>query len=298
MKGKTVLLMIVSTIAFAVVNGIVKYLDGYGEYQLVFFRCIVSLFISFVQLKALRISIWGNNRPILITRGLAGVVALIMGFALIKNIPLGTAVMLIYLSPIFTALIAVYWLKEKIKTIQWFYLLVCVLGVFILKKGEISLTLEMLLLGFGASSIAGLAYNCVRVCRKTDHPLVVVFYFPLIGAPVSFLLIFIFQEWVWPSAVDWLLILALGSFTQIAQIALTKALQGDTAANAIVLKYLGVIHAFFIGWFFFNETITLLSTAGIIVVLTGIILFSWKTKSKKQKIKNRMSRNDILDNQQ
>ena len=94
------------------------------------------------------------------------------------------------------------------------------------------------------------------------------------------------------------MILALGSFTQIAQIALTKALQGDTAANAIVLKYLGVIHAFFIGWFFFNETITLLSTAGIIVVLTGIILFSWKTKSKKQKIKKRMSRNDILDDQQ
>ncbi len=284
MKGKTILLMIVSTIAFAVVNGIVKYLDGYGEYQLVFFRCIVSLSISFVQLKTLRISIWGNNKPILITRGLAGVVALIMGFALIKNIPLGTAVMLIYLSPIFTALIAVYWLKEKIKTIQWFYLLVCVFGVFILKKGEISLTLEMLLLGLGASSIAGLAYKCVRVCRKTDHPLVVVFYFPLIGAPVSFLLIFLFQEWVWPSAVDWLLILALGSFTQIAQIALTKALQGDTAANAIVLKYLGVIHAFFIGWFFFSETITLLSTAGIIIVLIGIILFSWKTKSKKLKI--------------
>ena len=62
MKGKTILLMIISTIAFAVVNGIVKYLDGYGEYQLVFFRCIVSLSISFIQLKTLRIPIWGNNK--------------------------------------------------------------------------------------------------------------------------------------------------------------------------------------------------------------------------------------------
>ena len=284
MKGKTVLLMIVSTLAFAVVNALVKYLEEYGEFQLVFFRCIVSLLISLIQLKALRISVWGNNKLILITRGFAGVLALIMGFALIKNIPLGTAVMLIYLSPIFTALIAVYWLKERVRPIQWFYLLVCVFGVFVLKKGEISLTFEMLLLGFGASSIAGLAYNCVRVCRKTDHPLVVVFYFPLIGAPVAFVLIFLFQEWIWPTTFDWFLIIALGGFTQIAQIALTKALQGDKAANAMVLKYLGVIHAFFIGWFFFDEGITAISAFGVLIVLLGIVLFSWKTQQKKDRI--------------
>tara|TARA_B100001540_G_C15718762_1_gene602014 strand:- start:606 stop:1232 length:627 start_codon:yes stop_codon:yes gene_type:complete len=207
-----------------------------------------------------------------------------MGFALIKNIPLGTAVMLIYLSPIFTALIAVYWLKERVRPIQWFYLLVCVFGVFVLKKGEISLTFEMLLLGVGASSIAGLAYNCVRVCRKTDHPLVVVFYFPLIGAPVAFVLIFLFQEWIWPTTFDWFLIIALGGFTQIAQIALTKALQGDKAANAMVLKYLGVIHAFFIGWFFFDEGITAISAFGVLIILLGIVLFSWKTQQKKDRI--------------
>ena len=284
MKGKTVLLMIVSTLAFAVVNALVKYLEDYGEFQLVFFRCIVSLLISLIQLKALRISVWGNNKLILITRGFAGVLALIMGFALIKNIPLGTAVMLIYLSPIFTALIAVYWLKERVRPIQWFYLLVCVFGVFVLKKGEISLTFEMLLLGVGASSIAGLAYNCVRVCRKTDHPLVVVFYFPLIGAPVAFVLIFLFQEWIWPTTFDWFLIIALGGFTQIAQIALTKALQGDKAANAMVLKYLGVIHAFFIGWFFFDEGITAISAFGVLIILLGIVLFSWKTQQKKDRI--------------
>jgi drug/metabolite transporter (DMT)-like permease len=99
---------------------------------------------------------------------------------------------------------------------------------------------------------------------------------------VSFILIFIFQEWVWPSMQDWLLIIILGGVTQIAQITLTKALQSDTAANAIVLKYLGVIHAFFIGWFFFEETITFVSFIGIVIVLLGIILFSWKQKLRKE----------------
>lgn len=272
--------MIISTLAFAGVNAIVKYLDRFGEFQLVFFRSIVSLIITIVQLRLLKISPWGVNKPVLFLRGLAGVIALMMGFVLIKNVPLGTAITLNYLSPIFTAFIAVFWLKERIKTIQWFYLLICVVGVALLKLGEISLTLEMLLLGLGASALAGLAYNCVRVCKETDHHLVVVFYFPFVSTPIALICLFLFQEWFWPNWWEWGVIILLGALTQIAQITLTKALQFDKAANATILKYLGVIHAFVIGWFFFGESITWQSGLGVAIVLFGIVMFGLKKKVK------------------
>lgn len=280
MKVKTVFLMIISTLAFAGVNTIIKYLDRFGEFQLVFFRSIVSLIITIVQLRLLRISPWGVNKPVLFLRGLAGVVALMMGFVLIKNVPLGTAITLNYLSPIFTAFIAVFWLKERIKTFQWFYLLICVVGVALLKLGEISLTLEMLLLGLGASALAGLAYNCVRVCKETDHHLVVVFYFPFVSTPIALVCLFLFQEWFWPSWWEWGVIILLGALTQVAQITLTKALQFDKAANATILKYLGVVHAFVIGWFFFGERITWQSGLGVVIVLFGIVMFGIKKKVK------------------
>lgn len=272
--------MIISTLAFAGVNTIIKYLDRFGEFQLVFFRSIVSLIITIVQLRLLRISPWGVNKPVLFLRGLAGVVALMMGFVLIKNVPLGTAITLNYLSPIFTAFIAVFWLKERIKTFQWFYLLICVVGVALLKLGEISLTLEMLLLGLGASALAGLAYNCVRVCKETDHHLVVVFYFPFVSTPIALVCLFLFQEWFWPSWWEWGVIILLGALTQVAQITLTKALQFDKAANATILKYLGVVHAFVIGWFFFGERITWQSGLGVVIVLFGIVMFGIKKKVK------------------
>ena len=98
MKGKTIFLMIISTLAFAGVNAIIKYLDRFGEFQLVFFRSIVSLTLSIIQLMFMRISPWGRNKPILFLRGFSGLLALIMGFVLIKNIPLGTAITLNYLS--------------------------------------------------------------------------------------------------------------------------------------------------------------------------------------------------------
>ncbi len=280
MKAKTVFLMIISTLAFAGVNAIIKYLDRFGEFQLVFFRSIVSLTITIVQLRLLRISPWGGNKPVLFVRGLAGVIALMMGFVLIKNVPLGTAITLNYLSPIFTAIIAVFWLKERIKTIQWFYLLICVVGVALLKLGEISLTLEMLLLGLGASALAGLAYNCVRICKETDHHLVVVFYFPVVSTPIALICLFLFQEWFWPSWWEWGVIILLGVLTQVAQITLTKALQFDKAANATILKYLGVVHAFIIGWFFFGESITWQSGLGVVIILFGIVMFGLKKKVK------------------
>lgn len=284
MKVKTVYLMLISTLSFAFVNAIIKYLDGYSEYQLVFFRCFISLIITFIQLSYFNISPWGNKKSVLFLRGLSGTVALFCGFVLIKNVPLGTAVMLNYLSPIFTAFIAVFWLKEKIKPQQWLYLLICIVGIYILKQGELSLTFNMLLLGLAASGLAGLAYNCVRICKQTDHPLVVVLYFPLVGAPMAFLGTIFLSNWVWPSFIHWLIIVLLGILTQIAQITLTKALQNDNAANATVLKYFGVIHAFLIGWVYFGEMVSGVSLLGASIVLVGIVLFSISSKRKATKV--------------
>lgn len=282
MNFRTLLLMVVSTFAFAIVNTIIKYMDDYSFYQLVFFRSISSLVITVVQLRLLKVSPWGVNKPILFLRGIAGVIALLMMFVLIKKVPLGMAVMLQYLSPVFTAIIAVFWLKEKVSLRQWLYLSLCVGGVLLMKRGELSLTWEMLLLGLGAAALSGLAYNCVRICKDTDHPLVCVFYFPFVGAPVAFLLNLFFDEWIWPSWLDWGLVVVLGVFTQVAQVSMTKALQSDRAANVTVFKYLGVVHAFLIGWLMFGESISLGTILSVSLILFGIIMFSRKKKIKQK----------------
>lgn len=280
MNLRTLSLMLVSTFAFAIVNTIIKFMDDYSFSQLVFFRSVSSLIITVVQLRLLKIKPWGVNKPILLLRGVSGVLALLMMFILIKKVPLGMAVMLQYLSPVFTAIIAFFWLKEKVSIKQWVYLLICVIGVFFLKKGELSLTWELLMLGLGAAALSGLAYNCVRICKDTDHPLVCVFYFPFVGTPVALLLTLLNDEWIWPSIQDWGLVVVLGAFTQLAQVSMTKALQTDNAASVTVFKYLGVIHAFVIGWLIFGESIPLSTIISGSVILFGIIMFSTSKKIK------------------
>ena len=284
MNWKTIGLMILSTFAFAIVNTIIKFMDEYSEYQLVFFRSIVSLTITLVQMRLLNINPLGVNRPILLLRGVSGFIALILMYILIKNVSLGSAVMLQYLSPIFTAIIAVFLLKEKIKIKQWFYLLLCAMGVGVLKWSSIGLSFQMLLIGLGSAGLSGLAYNCIRICKETDHPLVAVFYFPLVGTPLALIFTFFLSEWITPSWEDIGLILILGFFTQVAQVSMTKALHSDKAANVAVFKYLGVLHAFLIGWLIFGEPISLITTLGIAIILTGIVFFSKKDKYNLHKV--------------
>ena len=264
--------MLISSFAFSLMHLCVKALPHISVFELVFFRSIVSLVISYTTLKKNKIYPYGNHKKILFARGLFGVTALTLFFITLQNIPLAGAVTIQYLSPIFTAFFAIWILKEQVKNRQWFFFLLAFLGVLILKGFDISGTISYKYVGIGLVSacFSGLAYNCIRLLRKTEHPLVVVFYFPLVATPIMAVLSFF--KWVKPEGIDWLYLLLLGIITQIAQIYMTKGIQSDSAGNIMTYKYIGVLFAFGYGYLFFGETYSLLSFLGIILLLSGVLL--------------------------
>ena len=84
--------MFISTFFFAVMNLLVKMIPNIPAIEIVFFRSLVSLVLSFVILKGARVNIWGNNKLVLLLRGGTGAVALIMYFLTLQVIPLASAV--------------------------------------------------------------------------------------------------------------------------------------------------------------------------------------------------------------
>ena len=67
--------MILSTLSFALMNALVKYLISYHTFQLVFFRSLGSLILTFSMLKSKNIPLLGNQKTLLLIRGLVGVSA-------------------------------------------------------------------------------------------------------------------------------------------------------------------------------------------------------------------------------
>jgi len=264
--------MLVSSFAFSLMHLCVKALPHIPVFELVFFRSIVSLLISFTSLKQKKIYVLGNNKKVLLARGFFGVTALTLFFITLQNLPLAGAVTIQYLSPIFTAFFAIWILNEKIKNRQWFFFTLAFLGVLTLKGFDISGQISFKYVGIGLVSacFSGLAYNCIRLLRNTEHPLVVVFYFPLVATPIMAVLSYF--NWVKPQGIDWVYLILLGIITQIAQIYMTKGIQSDRAGNIMTYKYIGVLFAFGYGYLFFGETYSFMSIFGIFLLLSGVLL--------------------------
>ena len=85
-----------------------------------------------------------------------------------------------------------------------------------------------LLLGIISAAFSGIAYTAIRKLKGTDTPINIVIYFPMISIPV--MAIWSCFEFTMPRGIEWLFLLVIGIFTQIAQVMLTKALhEGSTA---------------------------------------------------------------------
>ena len=264
--------MIISSFAFSLMHLCVKAMPHIPVFELVFFRSLGSLLITFFYLNKNKTPIFGNNKKVLFARGLFGTIGLYLFFITLQNIPLAGAVTIQYLSPVFTALFAVVILRERVKKRQWLFFALAFIGVCLLKGFDVSgqISYYFALIGVASACFSGLAYNCIRHLRTTESTLVVVFYFPLVATPIMGVLSFF--NWVKPQGADWAYIIALGLVTQVAQVFMTKGIQSDSAGNIMTYKYIGVVFAFIYGYFIFKETYSFLSVFGIFLLLSGVIL--------------------------
>ena len=89
-----------------------------------------------------------------------------------------------------------------------------------------------------------------------------------------------YLNWVTPKSTDWVYLLLMGLFTQIAQIMMTRGIQSGIVNKMISLKYVGTIYALAIGYLIFGESYGIMSLLGIAMVISGVVLNLWKKKVK------------------
>lgn len=211
----------------------------------------------------------GNNKRLLLYRSFAGLTAMSLFFMSLKYIPVGTAVSLRYISPIFATFFAVLWLKEKLRSVQWLLFLIAFCGVLFIKGFGGTVDTTGLLLVLTASVFSGLVYVLIRKIGKGDHPLVVVNYFMFIGTVVGGLLSI--NNFSIPMGQEWLLLLSLGFFGFFGQLFMTKAFQAAKTTMVAPLKYIEVIFTLTIGVFWFGDIYTFFSLMGILLIIGALV---------------------------
>lgn len=273
--------MLIATFSFALMNVSVKLLSDIPTNEIILFRSGVSLLICLYVIRRKRLAYFGNKRFYLFLRGLTGTIALTLYFITLQNIPMASAVTLQYLSPIFTAIIAIFLLGEKMKWMQGLFFLISFVGVCLIKGFDERVALVYFICGLSAAVFSGVAYASIRKVKNTDDPIVVVFYFPLVSLPI--MIVWSCFEWQTPQGWEWVILLLIGVFTQIGQYYMAKALIAENAAKVVSMKYVGTVYALIFGYAVFGETYTWLSFLGIFFVASGVILnvfYNTKIKSK------------------
>jgi drug/metabolite transporter (DMT)-like permease len=262
--------MFLSTLAFFFANVFVKQVAHIPAMEIVFFRCIVAASFCVYGLQRAGGSIIGSNHTLLLLRGVFGTIALFCFFLTLQQMPLASAQTIQYLSPIFTAVIAIFVLKEGVLPAQWFFYAIAFSGVLLIERFDNRISPFYLALGILSAFFSGLAYNLVRSLRGREHPLTVVLHFQIVGAVVGFFSLFF--EWVTPVGTDWIFLFLIGVFSQLGQMFLTTALQRERIAGVAIINYTGLVYAITIGWILFGEAQSLISIAGMLLVVLGIVL--------------------------
>jgi drug/metabolite transporter (DMT)-like permease len=199
-------------------------------------------------------------------------------FMATKYLPIGTAVSLRYMAPIFAAVFAVLLLKEQVKPVQWLFFSVAFAGVIVLKGFDANLDAYGLVLIFISAIFSGLVYVVISKIGKGDHPVVVVNYFMVISVIVGGLMSI--HNWIAPIGLEWLMLLGLGVFGYFGQVFMTKAFQVASTNQVAPLKYLEVIFTVLFGVFIFGEIYTLWSLLGIAMIILALILNALYKKRK------------------
>ncbi len=243
---------------------------GYSPAEIVFYRNAIALALMSASM------LWGRLDPrtphwkFQIYRGVSGFISLMLYFYAIAWLPLATAVTLNYTSPLFLALFLAGLSGARLPASLVGALVAGFAGVVLLLQPTFHADqLAGGLMGLASGVLAGLAYYNVRELGQKGEPeWRTVFYFSLLSTLGAAQGQGMEAEEEHPQAG---LLLGVGIFATLAQLAMTRAYSRGRTLVAASLAYTAVVFASLFGMLFWGEVLSLAAWLAIaIIVLSGM----------------------------
>lgn len=280
-KTKAILLMLFSAFTFSSMQIVVKILPSIPLMEKVFFRNFISLIISYIILKKNNISYFGNkeNRKYLFYRYIFGFTGIILFFYATTNMLAADAAILNKLSPVFVIIFAHYFLKEKVDKTKIIVLIISVFGSLLVIKPQFNSSMIPAAAGFISAILSGAAYIFITIIGNRESIYTTVFYFSFLSS-VSCIPFFA-VNFVMPNLYELFLLILLGLFAALGQIALTSAYNGWEASEVSIYDYSNIIFSSLLGYLFLSEVPDKLSILGGFLILSASLILYTQQKNSK-----------------
>ena len=276
------LYMFMSICAFSVMDVIVKWSVDFPIGQVLFFRGFFGIvFYFFVIPKERFHNFYRTERPGLhALRCISGLIALVAIFIALRELPLATVVSISFAAPIFTTILSIFLLSEKVGAYRWLAVLIGFIGIIVITEPGIS-ELNIYYI-FPVIFCLGLSYVAItiRQLSSTEPVWLISFYFSLSITLLSFFTIP--QGWVMPSFDHFVLLSFIGIFGGVANLWLSQSYKHSEVSLVTPLKYLALVFAITFGYFIWGEIPTIKTLAGaFLVIISTLIIFRREIYKKK-----------------
>lgn len=266
------LLLALSALLFALMGAGIREISGsVNNESVVFFRNLVGVlfFLPLILLRGVR-PLRTRRLQSHLWRTTYGLAAMYCFFYAIAHLPLADAMLFTYSAPIFTPLIAHFWLKEPLTRRMLVTSLVGLCGVLLVAKPSSALLDAQALVGLAASLLAAFAFVSIREMSDTEPASRIVFYFALFSALISAIPL----SWSWQPLdsrqLGWLL--GIGLLATASQLIMSRAYGLAPPGVIGPIAYLAIVFAGLIAWLLWGEMPDGLSLLGAALIFAASLL--------------------------
>ena len=275
--------MVVTTLLFAIVTGIVRYIGSDIPAPVAaFIRYIISTIFFFpLIVKMFILERSRSNKRFYWARGLAHGFGVILWFFAMARIPVSEVTAIGYITPIFVSIAAFIFLKEHFSISIIGALVICMIGMIIIIRpttsgiaiGQLSMVIATLF--FAAS------YILAKKLSSTESTLEILvalnFIVTVTLAP------FAIAFWVTPSIQEVLFLSIVALFATAGHFTMTMALKLAPITITQPISYVQIVWASCIGFVFFGETISFWFSVGASLIILSSLYVTYTSSSKKNK---------------
>lgn len=238
-------------------------------FQTLFFRSAVGLVMisSLIFLLDQKLIFRSERVPLHVFRNTFHFFGQYGWFVGIGFLPLAEVFALEFTVPIWTAIIAAFFLREKItyrKSISIFF---GILGVMMIVRPGVEIVDVASLIVLGAAICYAVSYTATKSLSSSESPLTILFYMCLVQLPVSFFLSV--SIWIWPEGIQWLWLVVIGITALSAHFCLVKAMGYAEVTTVITLDFLRLPLIAVLGVLLYDEEFEFYLLIGGLLMLIG-----------------------------
>ena len=274
-------LMIISGLFFVLMHSAVKYLSKEVHiFEIAFFRCALVIFVLAPIIFQQGKKIFKTKQPkVQFLRITTNSVAMLCFFYGISTTPLAQLTTLGFTVPIFATILAVIFMKEKIRLRRTTALIVGFIGTIIVMRPDISIELGALLIIF-SSFLWSIYLIFIKKLTQTDSAVTISLYFGIGMIPATFALAFPVLEMI--DLRQFIILIFIAITGTLAQTIMNSALEKGELALLLPFDFLRLIWSVLIGYALFSEEPTITLWLGGFLIIGSTSYIAWREATLKK----------------